>query len=87
MAYRRIKVGSILKAKDASQADYIKIDNDIVLKKGEFLSLESKKSKMETLERNIADGKVSGELADKIMEGIEKMPTFVRFEIIKIIKD
>ena len=87
MSYKRLKVGSILKAKDSSQPDYIKIDVDITLKKGDFLSLESKKSKLASLEKNIESGKLSGELADKIREGIEKTPEFIRFEIVKITKD
>lgn len=87
MAYKRIKVGSVLKSKNEGEPDYIKIDSDVVLKKGDTLSLESKKSKLASLEKNIENGKLSGELADKIREGIEKIPTFVRFEIIKVNRD
>lgn len=87
MGFKRTKIGSVLKSKDPTQTDYIKIDADISLKKGDTLSLESKKSKMASLEKNIENGKLSGELADKIREGIEKMPEFVRFEIIKVSKD
>lgn len=87
MAYKRQKVGSVLKSKDATQPDYIKIDTDVSLKKGDTLSLESQKSKLASLEKNIENGKLSGELADKIRGDIEKMPTFVRFEIIKVTKD
>jgi uncharacterized Zn finger protein len=87
VAYKRLKVGSVLKSKDASQPDYIKVDADVSLKKGDILNLESKKSKLASLEKNIENGKLSGDLADKIREGIEKMPDFVRFEIIKVTKD
>lgn len=87
MAYKRQKVGSVLKAKDSSQPDYIKIDSDVLLKKGDILNLESKKSKLASLEKNIELGKLSGDLADKIKEAIDKMPDFVRFEIIKVTKD
>ena len=83
---KRIKIGSILKSKDTTQPDYIKIDQDITLKKGESLSLESKKSKLASLEKNVENGKLSGDLADKIRDQIEKMPDFVRFEIVKLIK-
>lgn len=87
MAYKRVQVGSVLKSKDASQPDYIKINADVVLKKGDILNLESKKSKLASLDKNVENGKLSGDLADKIRGDIEKMPDFVRFEIIKVTKD
>lgn len=87
MAYKRTQVGSVLKSKDPTQPDYIKINEDVVLKKGDILNLESKKSKLASLEKNIENGKLSGDLADKIREGIEKMPDFVRFEIVKVTRD
>jgi uncharacterized Zn finger protein len=87
VAYKRTQVGSVLKSKDPTQPDYIKINEDVVLKKGDILNLESKKSKLASLEKNIENGKLSGDLADKIREGIEKMPDFVRFEIVKVTRD
>lgn len=87
MAYKRVEVGSVLKSKDPTQPDYIKINTDVVLKKGDILNLESKKSKLASLEKNIENGKLSGDLADKIREGIEKMPEFIRFSIVKVTKD
>lgn len=86
-SYKRLKVGSVLKSKDASQPAYIKIDTEVSLKKGDILNLESKKSKLASLEKNIENGKLSGDLADKIREGIDKMPDFVLFEIVKVTKD
>lgn len=101
MAYKRTKVGAVLKSKDSTQPDYIKIDTDVTLKKGDILNLESKKSKLASLEKNIENGKLSGDLADKIRDGIEKAPFyekeivngqvvergFIRFEIVKVSKD
>lgn len=87
MAYKRVQVGAVLKSKDPSQPDYIKINEDVTLKKGDILNLESKKSKLASLEKNVENGKLSGDLADKIREGIEKMPDFIRFEIVKVTKD
>lgn len=87
MAYKRLEIGSVLKSKDASQPDYIKIKEDVVLKKGDILNLESKKSKLANLEKNIENGKLSGDLADKIREGIEKIPDFIRFSIVKVSKE
>jgi hypothetical protein len=87
MAYVRKVFGSVLKSKDATQPDYIKITEDIVLKKGDILNLESKKSQLASLEKNVENGKLSGDLADKIRGNIEKMPDFVRFNIVKVTKD
>ena len=87
MAYKRTKIGSVLKSKTDGDPDYIKLDVDITLKKGDTLSLESKKSKLASLEKAVENGKLSGELETKIREGIEKMPTFVRFEIVRVTKD
>jgi uncharacterized Zn finger protein len=87
MAYKRKEIGSVLKSKDPSQPDYIKINEDIVLKKGDILNLESKKSKLASLEKNVENGKLSGDLADKIRESIEKMPEFIRFSIVKVTKE
>lgn len=86
MAYSRKKIGAVLKSKDSTQPDYIKIDEDVVLKKGDVLNLESQKSKLASLEKNLEAGKISEETANKIREGIEKMPSFIRFEIVKVTK-
>jgi uncharacterized Zn finger protein len=87
MSYKRTEIGAVMKSRDASQNDYIKINNDVTLKKGDTLSLESKKSRLAQLEKSIESGKLSGELADKIREGIEKTPEFIRFSIVKVTKD
>lgn len=84
MAYKRRKVASILKGKDGA-ADYIKVSEDVTLKAGSFLNLESKKSQLESLES--ARDKMSEENFEKAQERINKMPDFVRFEIIQVTKD
>jgi len=35
----------------------------------------------------VENGKLSGDLADKIRANIEKMPDFIRFNIVKVTKD
>ena len=87
MAYKRLKIGAVLKSKDTTQPDYIKIDQDITLKKGDILNLESKKSRLAQVEKSLAEGKLTDEVADKIKEEIDKMPEFVRFNIIKVNKN
>ena len=87
MAYKRLKIGSVLKSKDVSQPDYIKIDVDVVLKKGDSLSLESKKSKLASIEKAVENNKLSEEVAEKMRGFAEKIPDFVRFEIVQITRD
>lgn len=85
--YKRTIIGSVLKSKDSTQTDYIKISEDITLKKGDTLSLESKKSQLASLDKNVENGKLSGDLADKIRANIEKTPDFIRFNIVKVTKE
>ena len=84
---KRLKVGSVLKSKEAGQMDYIKIDADVILKKGDTLRLESKKSKIEGIKKAMESGKLTGEVAEKLLEQAENMKEFVRFEIIKLNND
>jgi len=79
---KRIQVGTVLKGKDG-RGDYIQIKEDITLKKGEFLNLESQASKIASLEAAIANGKLSPEVGEKMIEAANKIPSFVRFEITK----
>lgn len=82
--YSRNQVGSVLKAKDGG-ADYIKIGkNDVVLKAGSTLRLESQKSQLASLEAAYKAEKLSKEIYEQAKARIEKMPTFVRFEIIQL---
>lgn len=75
---RRNVVGSILKAKDGG-TDYIK------MRDGKTYKLESKKSRLESLNKAVEDGKLTEEVAAKVREGIEKIPSWVRFEIVEFV--
>lgn len=79
---KRIQVGAIIKGKD-NKGDYIKISEDITLKKGEYLNLESKASKIASLTAAIENGKLSQEVGEKMLANVEKEPDFVRFSITK----
>jgi|DEB19_MinimDraft_3_1074340.scaffolds.fasta_scaffold66083_1 hypothetical protein len=81
---KRSVVGSVCKSKDAGKPDYIKIRDDMSLKKGQILRLESKKYQLESLQGAVTAGKLSSELGEKIRERIEKIPDWVRFEIVAV---
>jgi len=85
--WTKTTVGSVLKAKEAGQPDYIKIKNDITLRAGQSLRLESKASKLKDLEQGIELGRINPELAEKIRTNIDKHPDFVRFDIVLLSKN
>lgn len=80
MAGKRREVGSVVKGRDG-KPDYIKISQDVTLKKGQYLNLESKAKQLENLQNAVASGKLSADLGEQIKERIEKMPEFVRFSV------
>jgi hypothetical protein len=77
---KRVQVGSVCKSKEAGQPDYIK------MRDGKIYRLESKKFQLDSLEKAVNEGKLSGEVVDQIKERIEKLPDFVRFEIIELVE-
>ena len=83
--WKRTKVGSVCIDKDDKSKSYIKFSKDFSFKDGDCLSLESKKEQLESLNKAIADGKLHDEqMISEIRERIEKIPEFVRFEMIDV---
>ena len=100
--FKRTKVGSILRGKQevdekgkpvfkdgkpVMKPDSFKVYGNHSLLDGQYLNLESKTDQLKNLEKGIASGKLSGDVVDKIRERIEKMPDFVRFDVIKLEKN
>lgn len=81
---KRSVVGSVCKSKDTGKPDYIKVRDDMSLRKGQILRLESKKYQLDSLQNAVSAGKLSSELGEKIRERIEKIPDWVRFEIVAV---
>jgi hypothetical protein len=81
---KRSVVGSVCKSKEAGRPDYIKVRDELTLRKGQILRLESKKFQLESLDSAVSSGKLSSDLGDKIRDRIEKIPDWVRFEIVAI---
>jgi hypothetical protein len=74
-------IGSVVKGKDG-KPDYIKISQDVQLIAGQFITLESAASKKASVEKAVAEGKLSEEKAANAMAAIEKIPAFVRFSLV-----
>ena len=86
----RLKIASIVKSKDPEKANYLQVDKKlakpITLTAGQYLSVESKKFQLESLERAVAANKISPENAEKARERIEKIPDWVLGEVILVTK-
>lgn len=80
---RSITIGSVVKGKNG-KGDYIKISRDVTLKEGTYLNLESKADQQKRLTESIENGKLSGDFAQKLQDRVNKIPDFVRFEIVKL---
>ena len=82
----RLVLGQVYKSKDASKSDYIQIDKNlkepVVLKPGQYIQVESKAYKLASIQRALENGKLSEENANKARERAEKMPDFVRGELV-----
>lgn len=78
---KRQVVGSVYKAKDPAQVDYIK------MREGDkYYRLESPKYQLDQLEKAVAAGKLTEDIAEKVRERISKIPEYVRFELVELIE-
>jgi len=78
---KKVVLGTVRKSEKGGF--YIKFDTDINIKKGESISLYSKKDNLDNLEKN--KEKLSEEAYQKAFERIEKTPEWVKFELTKFV--
>ena len=86
---KRIKLGSVMKGQNG-KPDYIKVNirdkegkpGTYVLKDGQFLDLDSKAKQLEDVKFLIENDKIDADTGKYLTEKINKIPDFVRFEII-----
>ncbi len=76
---KRTQVASFCKSKDENSPPYIKFRD------GKVYRVESAKYQLKSLEKAVAEGKLTGEVADSIRERIEKIPEFVLGEVIELV--
>lgn len=93
---KRTVVGAVCKSKENGKPDYLVLRGQTAetlskalmgadKSKGLSLKLESKKFQLDSLETAVANGKLSGDLAEKIKsDRIDKIPEWVRFEIVLV---
>lgn len=85
--WNKTVVGSVIKSKDKSKPDYVKFKTNVSFKEGDTLSLETKAFKLSSLQEGVQAGRLNEELAAKIRETIEKMPDFVRGDLVRLTKN
>lgn len=74
-------IGSIYKGKEG-KGDYVKITEDVILKAGTFLNLENKTQKLASVQWLLDNGKIDAAAFEKRTNAINKMPDFVRFDVV-----
>ena len=96
---KRFDVGSIVisKGKEANKADalfnelatkyYFKASMDFVVKKGDILGFETKKSRIAALEKCKEEGKLDEDFCDQLIERANKIPDFVFANMVQVKKD
>lgn len=85
--WKRTNVGSVCKDSKDKTKSYIKFSRDVEFKKGDIINLESADEQMASLQEAVVGGKISEDFAQKIKERIEKIPDWVRFELVHISKN
>lgn len=86
---KRNTIGSVCKGKTdeetgVTKPDYIKIGQDVTLKKGDFVRLESKNDQIASINKAAESGKLDADFAQTLLERANKIPDFVRFELVQL---
>lgn len=77
---KRQVVGSVCKSKDAGKPDYVK------MRDGKIYRLESATQQLKSLHDAVAAGKLPADVAEKVEERINKIPSWVRFELVELVE-
>lgn len=84
MAKKYTTIGSVLKSKDKTKPDYIKVSKNVTLKEGQFLNLENKESQLKTVQFLLENSYIDEATAEKRNAAINKKPDFVRFDVVLV---
>lgn len=87
--YKRVKLGSITKEKDGNRFKfkaYIKDKegkpSQYVLNDGQFLDLESKADQLADIKFLVENDKIDAETAKYLTDKVNKIPDYVKFEVV-----
>jgi hypothetical protein len=87
MAKKYTTVGYISKGREKDgkkMPDYIKVSKSVTLKEGQFLNLESKASREESIKYRLAQGWIDEAAAEKQLENLAKWADYKRFELVLV---
>lgn len=82
---KRVTIGSVMKSQKDGKF-YIKVNGEHKLSDGQYLNLESKEDRIQSLDKAVEEGKLSEEKAREIRVSIDKTPAFVKFNVISVQK-
>jgi len=83
--WTREKLGSVLKDKKDETKFYVKFNKNCSFNEGDCVNLESKKQQLDSIDDAVSAGRLTDEtMVNEIKERINKIPDFVKFEIVKV---
>lgn len=84
--YARRRVGTIYVSKIPGQSDYLKFSlppgETLEFRDGDKLQVESKSYRLTNAELGVKEGRIDAEFGAQLREKAEKMPDFVRAEVV-----
>lgn len=81
--WNRTIVGSIVKSKDPKKANYVKVNlfgnnkNEVLLRNGDFLQLQTNTFRKNSLEEDLKNGRIDEAKYEQLMSKITSQPDFV----------
>lgn len=65
---------------------YIKFKKNVSFKEGDYVTVETKKSRLASIEQAVKSGKMSEEVYEKLKEQINKTPDWVMGELVRLVE-
>lgn len=89
--YSRRTVGTVYVSKIDGQSDYLQFKlpegESLTFRNGDKLQVETKSYRLSNIKNSLREGRLSPEVADKLLQNTEKMPEFVRAEVVQLRKN
>lgn len=89
--YSRRNLGTIYTSKIEGQSDYLQFKlpegESVTFYNGDKLQVETKSYRLNNIKNSLREGRLAPEVADKLLQNAEKMPDFVRAEIVQLKKN
>lgn len=83
---QRIEVGSIRASKKDSSRFYMRVSNDVVLKKGDNLFLEKPSDRVASVRHAVAQGWLNEDKGAELEESYSSTPDYVKY-FVKLVRE